>query len=67
MPVSGFGGTCYEGACEKTPNFEKKSIDFMTETALIKLKSGFFRVNAYKFGYLTLEVLPNTFKVPVNS
>jgi len=23
MPVSGFGGTCYEGAYEKTPNFEK--------------------------------------------
>jgi hypothetical protein len=22
MPVSGFGGTCYEGAYEKTPNFE---------------------------------------------
>jgi len=51
----------------KKPRSLRESIDFMTETALIKLKSGFFRVNAYKSGYLTLELLPNTFKVPVNS
>jgi hypothetical protein len=31
MPVSGFGGTCYDGAYEKTPNFEEFSLDLQTE------------------------------------
>jgi hypothetical protein len=31
MPVSGFGGICYEGAYEKTPNFERKIVEIEME------------------------------------